>query len=82
MQAATVAEKFRDYWIGVPGARGTKLDWPATWRNFVRTEHAPQTRITRISPAAKQREDVMASLTGRKKSEVIDVESVHVGRIG
>lgn len=28
--------EFVDYWIGVPGSRGTKLDWPATWRNRVR----------------------------------------------
>jgi hypothetical protein len=28
--------EFRDYWIGVPGQRGTKLDWSATWRNRVR----------------------------------------------
>ncbi len=28
--------EFVDYWIGVPGARGRKLDWPATWRNRVR----------------------------------------------
>lgn len=29
--------EFVDYWIGVPGQRGVKLDWPATWRNRVRT---------------------------------------------
>jgi hypothetical protein len=28
--------EFVDYWIGIPGSRGTKLDWPATWRNRVR----------------------------------------------
>lgn len=28
--------EFIDYWIGVPGQRGTKLDWSATWRNRVR----------------------------------------------
>lgn len=27
---------FVDYWRGVPGARGRKLDWPATWRNRLR----------------------------------------------
>lgn len=27
---------FVDYWLGVPGAKGVKLDWPATWRNWVR----------------------------------------------
>ena len=29
--------EFVDFWIGVPGARGVKLDWPATWRNRVRS---------------------------------------------
>lgn len=28
--------EFKDYWIAVPGQRGTKLDWSATWRNRVR----------------------------------------------
>lgn len=31
-----VAEEFRDYWIGCPGARGRKADWPATFRNWCR----------------------------------------------
>lgn len=30
------ADKFRDYWIAVPGKAGIKLDWLATWRNWVR----------------------------------------------
>jgi hypothetical protein len=30
-----VAE-FRDYWRAVPGARGVKLDWDATFRNRLR----------------------------------------------
>lgn len=29
-------EKFRDYWCAVPGQKGVKLDWEATWRNRVR----------------------------------------------
>lgn len=28
--------KFRDYWKAKPGKDGTKLDWDATWRNWVR----------------------------------------------
>ncbi len=28
--------EFLDYWVGVPGARGTKLDWQATFRNQLR----------------------------------------------
>lgn len=29
--------KFVDYWLGCPGTKGRKLDWPATWRNWMRT---------------------------------------------
>ena len=29
-------EKFRDYWAGISGSKGVKLDWLATWRNWVR----------------------------------------------
>jgi hypothetical protein len=29
-------EKFRDYWAAIAGARGRKLDWAATWRNWMR----------------------------------------------
>ena len=28
--------EFVDYWVAVPGQRGVKLDWLATWRNDVR----------------------------------------------
>ena len=28
-----LAEEFRNYWCAVPGARGRKLDWAATFRN-------------------------------------------------
>jgi hypothetical protein len=32
------AAKFRDFWTGKAGASGVKLDWPATWRNWVRSD--------------------------------------------
>lgn len=35
-----VAENFRDHWVAVPGRHGTKLDWLATWRKWVRGEGA------------------------------------------
>jgi hypothetical protein len=31
------AANFRDYWIAVPGSSGLKLDWPATWRKWIRS---------------------------------------------
>jgi uncharacterized protein YdaU (DUF1376 family) len=30
------SQKFRDYWISAPGQRAVKLDWSATWRNWIR----------------------------------------------
>lgn len=34
------AENFRDYWLGAP--KGTKVDWEATWRKWVRSSDAPK----------------------------------------
>jgi hypothetical protein len=31
-----VVEEFKDYWRAVPGQRGCKLDWDATFRNQLR----------------------------------------------
>lgn len=33
----TEAEKFRNYWTAKSGAAATKVDWSATWRNWVLT---------------------------------------------
>jgi DNA-binding transcriptional ArsR family regulator len=30
-------DKFVDYWLGAPGAKGKKLNWPRTWRNWMRS---------------------------------------------
>lgn len=45
-----VAEDFADYWHAIPGSKGVKLDWSATWRGWVRKQfasgkkHAEETR--------------------------------------
>jgi hypothetical protein len=38
---------FIDYWRGVPGAKGRKVDWVATWRNWMRKEHERRSTHTR-----------------------------------
>jgi hypothetical protein len=30
---------FKDYWKALPGAKGKKADWDATWRNWIRNSH-------------------------------------------
>lgn len=36
LDGEAITAEFVDYWRGVPGAKGTKLDWIATWRNQIR----------------------------------------------
>lgn len=38
LDVSSVADQFRDYWVAQPGAKGRKLDWRATWRNWVRNQ--------------------------------------------
>ncbi len=33
-----IAEEFKDYWISKTGQGGTKLNWLATWRNWIRRQ--------------------------------------------
>lgn len=80
-----LAAKFRDYWAGVPGARGRKADWPATWRNFVRSERPP----ARGLPAAQrdaETADFLGRLTGglagtKPNRDTVDVQPADVRRI-
>jgi uncharacterized protein YdaU (DUF1376 family) len=41
LEPSPVWNQFKDYWAGVSGSKGTKLDWFATWRNWVRNQKAP-----------------------------------------
>jgi DnaT-like ssDNA binding protein len=54
-----VAE-FRDYWRGVPGQRGRKLDWDATFRNRLR------------ETASKQRGNAHGNGKGSPKGSIVE----------
>lgn len=45
--------KFVDYWISQPGQRGVKLDWNATWRNWIRRAAENANRGYRANPDEK-----------------------------
>ena len=36
-QVILQCDKFKDHWISKPGNSATKVDWEATWRNWIRT---------------------------------------------
>jgi len=60
LNAAQVADQFKDYWIAQPGQKGTKLDWEATWRNWVRNTKALKQNpadIVRITVPSKNEPD-------------------------
>jgi hypothetical protein len=46
-----VADSFRDFWIAKAGTGGVKLDWQATWRNWIRSQSAPKTFVNKYDVA-------------------------------
>ena len=44
------ANRFRDYWRGIPGRHGRKVDWLATWRNWCRKAAEQRSRGPRGQP--------------------------------
>lgn len=65
-------EEFRNYWIAVPGAKGVKLDWFATFRNSVlsmpdwkRKTFRKKTEADKVKPASF--EEIQAIIRGEKQ---------------
>jgi hypothetical protein len=38
LEPELTAERFRNYWVAKSGKDATKIDWPATWRNWCLNE--------------------------------------------
>jgi hypothetical protein len=49
-EITSIADVFRDYWIAQSGAKGVKLDWFATWRNWTRKEADNPRRVKASRP--------------------------------
>lgn len=47
-----VADRFKDFWVAKAGKDGAKLDWQATWRNWVRNSKAVGSSAKRSSSHA------------------------------
>jgi len=41
------AEIFRDYWIAIPGQKGVKLNWYATFRNWIRRTNGTNRQVSK-----------------------------------
>jgi len=64
-----VAENFRDYWIAKSGAQAAKMDWPATWRSWVRKETAPRQANKPYVTAADKTKAFADRLTGNHRND-------------
>ena len=60
-------ERFRDYWTAVSGQRGTKLDWVATWRNWMRRANDDRSRGRR-SQADIMRDNAAAAIANDQRA--------------
>jgi uncharacterized protein YdaU (DUF1376 family) len=60
-----VFDQFKDYWVSVGGQKGTKLDWTATWRNWVRNQR--QQSITTQDKPYGRWDSTLASTIARGK---------------
>jgi uncharacterized protein YdaU (DUF1376 family) len=60
LNAQKTFDQFKDYWVAQPGQKGVKLDWFATWRNWVRNTNAPKQNpadIVRLTVPSKNEPD-------------------------
>ena len=73
-------EKFKDYWISQPGQKGVKLDWFATWRNWVRNTNAPKMNpadIARVTvPPSKEPDAALTKILEDEKKAAPIPDSV------
>ena len=66
--------KFRDHWKAAPGQRGVKLDWDATWRNWLR-------RAAESKPKQQSRETPLETgLRIIKEMEDAEYQRSHASR--
>lgn len=64
------ADRFRDYWISTPGAKGVKLDWSATWRNWIRNSNPQNRPQPQKSPTAPARRMLSENFKDLKPNEL------------
>lgn len=80
------ANRFADYWHSIPGAKGRKIDWQATWRNWVRQEKTParqmaampQTKAARQATDKAWIEELMGRPPERLPGNIIDIFDAQV----
>ena len=72
LNAQSVGDQFKDFWISKAGAGATKLNWQATWRNWVRAQNAPRINpadaIRTTVPSTTERDPTLVRLEEERKN--------------
>ena len=72
LNAQSVGDQFKDFWISKAGAGATKLDWQATWRNWVRSQKAPRLNpadaVRTTVPSTTERDPTLVRLEEERKN--------------
>jgi hypothetical protein len=67
-------ETFKDYWRSVPGAKGVKLDWIATWRTWLRREVTFNPMTAKQLTEQQNQERLRATADDRARIKQIEAE--------
>ena len=68
-----VFDSFKDYWVAKAGAAGVKLDWQATWRNWVRNQNVIRQVLNKADiahvtvPSSSNRDPALVKLDEDRK---------------
>jgi uncharacterized protein YdaU (DUF1376 family) len=54
LNPSVVFDGFKDYWVSVAGAKGVKLDWSATWRNWIRNQKQGVAKVNNLDEMMRQ----------------------------
>ena len=74
LNPSKVFDSFKDYWIAKAGQQGVKLDWFATWRNWVRSQNqAPVNKADQVFttvPSRFERDPALIAVEQKLKEGV------------
>jgi hypothetical protein len=74
LNPAVVFDGFKDYWVSKTGSAATKLDWTATWRNWVRNQRQEKPTFADIArvtvPSRPERDPALVKLDEDSKKVV------------
>lgn len=80
LQPFKVFETFKDYWVAKAGQQGVKLDWFATWRNWVRSQNqAPVNKADQVFttvPSRFERDPALIAVEQKLKEGVPMPENI------